>query len=273
MASRRKSSAVNDAETTRQPTVPPARRRGSVNRPYWLLGLSLSVGGALFTPIAYFLIGSAALTAVGITAIMIGLTCVALANTRPGVGPEASELMLKAGMQNAAALLEELELKTRAIYLPSTAGNGHPRALVPLGELDDVSRIRTKVPERLIVRYGASPEEMAISLATPGGMNVELLATKPEATAQGIEDAARFVLQGVLDIADSVSVRLRDGVVDVEVGGSRLHYEDVWYYRSLGSPLASILAAISSEALDKPVRITEESSKKGKSRIVLEVMS
>lgn len=260
---------MNKGKTTRRPT----RRGGSLNRPYRLLGLSLSVGGAVFAPIAYFVVGSVPLAAVGITAIMVGLTSYALSRTRPGISPEASELMLKAGMQNAAALLEELELKTRAIYLPSTAGNGQPRALVPLGDLDDVSQIRAKVPERLIVRHGASPEAMAISLATPGGMTVELLETKPEATAQGIEDAARYILQGVLDIADSVSVRLSDGTVDVEVGGSRLHYEDVWYYRSLGSPLASILAAISSEALDKPVRVSQESTKRGKSRVILEVMS
>ncbi len=273
MASSRKSTEMNNARKARRGAVRLTRGRASVNRPYWLLGLSLSVGGALFAPIAYFLIDSVPLAAVGITAIMVGLTCVALANTRPGISPEASELMLRAGMQNAAALLEELELKTRAIYLPSTAGNGQPRALVPLGDLDDVSQIKAKIPERLIVRYGATAEMMAISLATPGGVNVELLETKPDATAHGIEDAARYLLQGVLDIADSVSVRLTDGIVEVEVGGSRLHYEDVWYYRSLGSPLASILAAISCEALDKPVRITEETFRKGKSRIILEVMS
>ena len=164
-------------------------------------------------------------------------------------------------------------MRTRAIYLPSTAGNGQPRALVPIGDLDDVSQIRAKVPERLIVRHGASPEAMAISLTTPGGMTVEFLEATPEATAQGIEDAARYVLQGVLDIADSVSVSLSDSTIDVAISGSRLDYEDVWYYRSLGSPLASILAAISSEALDKPVRVSRESSKRGKSRVILEVMS
>ena len=64
-----------------------------------------------------------------------------------------------------------------------------------------------------------------------------------------------------------------DGQVDVEVSGSRLHYEDIWYYRCLGSPIASIVAAISSEALEKPIRIREESYSKGTSKIVLEVLS
>lgn len=68
-------------------------------------------------------------------------------------------------------------------------------------------------------------------------------------------------------------MNLTDGRVDIEVSGSKLHYEDIWYYRCLGSPIASIAAAISSEALGKPVRIGEESYNKGKNRIVLEVLS
>jgi len=264
---------MDDGGPHQQPGARLTRRRSSINRPYRLLGLSLSIAGAAFAPIAYFVVGSVPLAAIGIAAIMVGLTGFALANTRPNISPEASELMLKAGIQNAAALLEELELTTRAIYMPSTTGNGQPRTLVPLDNLDDVSQIKASVPERLIVHYGDSPEAMAISLATPGGINIGLLEAKPEATAQGIENAALYVLHGILDIADSVSVRLSDSTVDIEVGGSRLHYEDIWYYRSLGSPLASILAAISSEALDKPIRISEESSNRGKSRVVLEVMS
>ena len=263
---------MDDGDLSQQPGDRSTRRRGSLNRPYRLLGLSLSAGGAIFAPITYFVADSAPLAAVGIAAIIIGLTSYALSRTRSGISPEASELMLKVGMQNASALLEELELRTRAIYLPSAASNGKPRALVPLGNLDDVNQIMAKVPEGLIVRREASPEPMAISLATPGGMIIELLETKPEATAQGIEDAARYILQGVLDIADSVSVRFSNSTVDVEIDGSRMHYEDVWYYYSLGSPLASILAAISSEALDKPVRVSEESSKLGKSHVILEVM-
>ncbi len=34
-----------------------------------------------------------------------------------------------------------------------------------------------------------------------------------------------------------------------------------------------VAVAISSEALDKPVRVSQESSKRGKSRVILEVMS
>ena len=244
-----------------------------LNNPYRILGLGLCLAGTIFAPISYFVINSVPLTAVGISAIMIGFTCIALANTRPYISPEACQLIMKTGMENTAALLEELGLKSKAIYLPSTMRDGHPQALIPLVDGVDVQWVRGKIPGRLIVRYGAGPSDMAISVTTPGSMNIDLLESKPGPTSGEIEAAATYILTGVLDIADSVTVSLVDAHLDVEVSGSRLYYEDIWYYRCLGSPIASIVAAISSEALQKPVRIREESYGKGKARIVLEVLS
>jgi hypothetical protein len=80
--------------------------------PYQFLGLGLVLAGAFFSPVAYFLLGSVALTATGISAIMIGFTAIALSNTQPHISPAASELILKTGMENTAALLEELGLRS-----------------------------------------------------------------------------------------------------------------------------------------------------------------
>jgi hypothetical protein len=203
---------------------------------------------------------------------IIGVICIALANTRPYISPEACQVILKTGMENTAALLEELGLRSRAVYLPSTMRDGHPQALIPL-EDRDIEQVRGKIPGRLIVRYGVNPEDVAIAVTTPGSICTDLLQTKPGPTSSDIEGAATYILTGLLDLANSVTVNTADARVDVEVSGSRLHYEDVWYYRCLGSPIASIVAAISSEALGKPVRVKEESYSQGKSRIVLEVLS
>lgn len=243
------------------------------SNPYRIGGLALCVAGGIFVPIAYFILGSVPLTAVGLSAIIIGFTCIALANARPYISPEACELILKTGMENTAALLEELGLRSKAVYLPSTMRDGHSQALIPLIDGKDVQWLKEKIPGRLIVRYGIKPDDMAIAVATPGSINIDMLETKPGPTADEIEAAATYILTGVLDIANSVTVNLADARVTVEVSGSKLHYEDIWYYRCLGSPIASIVAAISSEALEKPVRIEEESYSKGKSRIILEVLS
>ncbi len=213
------------------------------------------------------------LTAIGISTIVVGFVCIALANTRPYISPEACELILKTGMENTAALLEELGIRSKAVYLPSTMRDGHPQALVPLVDNKEIQLVKGKIPGRLIVRYGINPDDMAIAVTTPGSINIDMLETKPGPTSGEIEAAVTYILTGVLDIANSVTVNLADARVDVEVSGSRLHYEDIWYYRCLGSPIASIVAAISSEALQKPVRIKEESYSKGKSSIVLEVLS
>jgi len=244
-----------------------------VNNPYRVWGLAVCVAGAIFAPVAYFILSSVPLTAVGVSAIIIGFTGVALANARPYISPEACELILKTGMENTAALLEELGIRNKAVYLPSTMRDGRPQAVIPLVEGEDIQWIREKIPGRLIVRYGLNPDDMAIAVTTPGSINIDILEDKPGPTSDGIETAVTYILTGVLDIANSVTVHLANSVVDVEVSGSRLHYEDIWYYRCLGSPIASIVAAISSEALGKPIKIKEESYSKGKSRIVLEVLS
>ena len=244
-----------------------------MHNPYRILGLGLCLAGAIFAPISYFIIGSVPLAAVGASAITIGLTCIALANTRPYISPEACQLLLKTGTENTSALLEELGLRGKAIYLPSTMRDGHPRALIPLVDGENIQWIREKIPGRLIVRYGVNPEDMAIAVTTPGSINIDMLETTPGPTSGEIEAAATYILTGVLDIANSVTVSLADNQIDVGVSGARLHYEDIWYYRCLGSPISSIVAAISSEALGKPIRIREESYSKGKSRIILEVLS
>jgi len=243
-----------------------------MNDPYRTLGLVLCVAGGVFAPVSYFAIGSVPFAALGISAIMIGFTCVALANARPPVSPEACELLLKTGMQNTAALIEELGLRGRAVYLPSSMTDGFARALIPLADGQDIGRVREKVPARLLVRYGRDPADMAVAVTTAGSMSIDLLETKPGPTAREIQAATSHILTGVLDVSNSVAVSLTDGTIHAEVEGSRLHYDEVWYYRCLGSPIASVVAAVSSEALGRPVRIRDESYHEGKSTITIEVL-
>jgi len=243
-----------------------------ISNPYQILGLWLCLAGAVFTPISYFLINSVPLAAVGLTAIMIGFTCIALANTRPYISPETCQLLLKTGMKNTAALLEELGLMNKAVYLPSTMWDGDSQAIIPLKEDTVIQRVKEKIPGRLIVRYGIKPDDMAIAVSTPGSICIDMLETKLGPTSGEIEAATNYILMGVLDIAQSVSVIILDKQMYIEVHSTRLQYEDTWYYRCLGSPIASIVATISSEALQLPIRIKEENFIKGKIQITLEVL-
>jgi hypothetical protein len=245
-----------------------------MSNPYRLLGIILTAAGALSAPVFYFIIGATPLAAVSLSAIILGFTCIVLANARPYISPEACQMLLKTGMENTSALLEELGVSSKAIYLPSSLRNGRSQALIPLTDTGNLQGIREKIPGRMIIRYGTDADAMGIAVTTPGSGNIELLPNKPGPSAADIENALTYILSGVLDIANSASVTLMDSTVKIQVTGAKLNYEDIWYYRCLGSPIASIAASISCEALEKPVRIKEESSdKKGKSTITLEVLS
>ena len=240
--------------------------------PYRLLGTGLTIAGVIFAPIAYFILNSIPITAIALSSIMIGFTSIALASARPHISPEASQLILETGMENISALLEELGLSNKAIYLPSSMRTGNAQALIPLSGDIDIQRIKGKIPGRLIVRYGDNPGDMAILVTAPGGTGLNKLDIKPGPTSSEIEQAVTYVLTGLLDLANSVEVHASDGQMNIAVNGPKLHYENVWYYRCLGSPIASIVASIASDGLGKPVRIKEESYRKGKSMIQLEVL-
>jgi hypothetical protein len=234
-----------------------------MSRPYRFLGISLCLAGALLSPVFYFIVGSIPLTAVSLSAIMLGFTSVALSNARPYMSPEACQMLLTTGMENTAALLEELGLRNKAVYLPSSSRDGSAQAIIPLSDNDVTTAFKGKLPGRLIVRYGNTPEAMAIAVTTPGSVSIKLLEAKPGNTAADIESSLTYVLTGVLDIADSATVSVSESHVHIEVRGAKMRQENIWYYHCIGSPIASIAAAITSEALGKPVMIKQETSSKG----------
>lgn len=243
-----------------------------MRNPYRLLGIGLCVVGACFALGAYYVMDSVPLTAIGLSTIVIGIVCIALPNYRPYVSPEAWQMLLIVEMENTAALLKGLGISGKALYLPSSMTDGRSQTIIPLKDRDK-NAVQGKIPSRLIVRYGAAPGDMAVSLTTPGSLGIRLLKTAPGPTPEEIEGAASILLVGMLDLADSVTVGMSDARIDVLVRGARLRDEETWYSRCLGSPIASMAAAVCSEALGKPVRIGRESCSRGVSRIEIEVVT
>ena len=240
--------------------------------PYRVLGIVLAVTGAMLSPVFYFIIGSPPLTATAISAVILGFTCIAIANSRPYLSPEAAQMLLKTEMENTTALLEELGLQNKATYLPSTS-KSQSRALIPLVDNSGNNIIAENIPKRLIVRFGPNSEDMAIAVTTPGNVSIELLESKPGPTAEEMETAMNYLLTGVLDIAHNVSVQIIDSKVEVKINAPKMSYENIWYYKCLGSPIASIIAAVAAEALNKPLRIAEEQYQKNEGVIILEILT
>jgi hypothetical protein len=252
--------------------APSGRRRGRSN-PYRRLGIILAVSGAATAPFFYFVAVSVPLTAVSLSSVILGLVSAMLSNARPDISPEASRMMMLTGMENIAALLEELGLTTRAIYLPSSKDGVRPKAIVPLKESELLPEITQQIPDRLIARYGANMENMCLVVRTPGGFSLDDIPGIHGGGREQIEGVLNQVLVGVMDLADSVSLHANGDILFIDVAGPKLKYENVWYYRCLGSPLASIAATVISQALSKPVRIKNETClKKNTVRIEVEIL-
>ena len=147
--------------------------------------------------------------------------------------------------------------------------DGYPQAIVPINDHYTLDNIKDKLPGRLIVRYGPGADDMAIAITTPGSINLEMLEHIPGPNAYDIESAISYILTGVLDIANSVKVDITGSRVNVEIKNAKMGYEEIWYYYCLGSPLASIAAAISSEALHNRVRLFDEMGKAVNNALVL----
>ena len=89
-----------------------------VKNPYILLGTGLILGGIWLAPIAYILLESTPLSALGVSLIILGAICSVLGRTRPNVSPEVSSLILETGLENISVMVEELGLSSKAISGP-----------------------------------------------------------------------------------------------------------------------------------------------------------
>jgi len=69
------------------------------NNPYRIFGIGLMLAGAIFAPVAYFLINSIPLTSIALSSVMVGFTGIILATSRPQISPEAAQLLLETGME------------------------------------------------------------------------------------------------------------------------------------------------------------------------------
>lgn len=242
-----------------------------VKSPYYKLGVILIVSGAVLAPVFYLILDSVPLAALGISMITLGLVSAMLASSRPPITPEASQMMLLSGIQNLAALLEELGLRNRAIYMPAE-GAGRPRALIPLSD-DNINHIEAQTfPERLIARYGSNPEDIGLLVTTPGSVSLDGVGVEPGGGYAQIDGVLSQIIVGTMDLADSISSNLFTDKLVVEIKKPRFKYQNIWFYRCLGSPLASIVASVASQALLKPVRITNEEETKKGLKVELEIM-
>jgi hypothetical protein len=236
----------------------------------YILPTSLTATGLVLFGLAALILRSTPLIALGISTAIIGAVMFSVAKGQPKIPPQVSAILLQSSIENISALVEELGLKTKAIYLPSTVTGDKPKALIPL---DSNVEIGKKVlPKRLIVKYGSKPHDIGLLLITPGSSVGGLVEAKPDCSAGELESAVLQVLVGTTGLADDTKVTMNEDRVLLEIVNPRLENRKMWVYESIGTPLASIAASTVSEVLDKAVSINKETVARGKLLVELKVL-
>jgi len=243
----------------------------TVNNAYIRSGLALIVAGILVLLSSALIFQITWLTALGICLLILSFILIALGRSVPELPPEACALLMETGMGNTAALIEELGIRTKAIYLPSSLTSDRPQALVPLHDQPSWPSIRS-LPRRLVVKYGSQPDDIGLLITTAGSAAVAMLEARPAPTPVALESSLTALFSGRLGVADSTSVSCQNNHLSVEIHRPRLASETGWSQHCLGGPLASIAAALAAEAWDRPVTILREDSLPGMQRVELEII-
>lgn len=240
--------------------------------PYTWASLGLLTAGSLVSLLAYFILALTWLTALGICMLILSFILLALGRTIPKLPPEVCGLLLETGIDNMATIVEELGIRTKAVYLPSSLTGGRPKALIPLHANPALPPINKALPQRFIARYGARPDDIGLLLSTIGSTAVGLLESRLGSTPEELESALTSLLTGILGVADRTKVIYNENHhIKVEVLHSRIENKATWHQECLGEPLASIVASVTAEAWDKPVTVTREEHLNGKHAIELEI--
>jgi len=240
--------------------------------PYTWAGLGLLIGGILIFLTAYFIFSLIWLTTLGICMLILSFILIALGRAVPKLSPEVCSLLLETGIDNIANIIEELGIKAKAIYLPSSLTSDRPRAFIPLHSNPALPTITKALPRRLIARYGTRPDDIGLLLSTIGSTAAGMLESKPGATPAELESALTTLFSGRLGVADGTRVIYHENHIKVEISNPRIENGISWSHHCLGGPLASVVASVAAEAWDKPVTITQEELQRGKYYVELEVI-
>ena len=240
--------------------------------PYTWTGVGLLILGFLITAVALLIFDLTWLTALGLATLIIALLLLALARSVPRLPPEFGRLLLEAGIDNIASVVEELGIREKAVYLPSSLAGGRPRALLPLASNDGTEWQIKSLPQRFIVRYGAAPEEVGLLVSTTGTVAVAMLTLTPGPEVVEIEAALKSLLVGTLGVAGGIKVMSLNDGLRVEIDRPSVSQPDSWGCQLLGGPLASVSAAVVAESKSRPVTITREENLRHRHIVELKVL-
>ena len=176
-------------------------------------------------------------------------------------------------MDNITSIIEELGLKSKAIYMPSRMNNGFPKALIPLFSDNSHPLDLSHLENRFLVLLDKSTDNYGILVATPGSTAIKILGPTTITAEIGLEESLRAILIGSLDLAHGVLCNKSEEEVTIELSGVVLETTPHPAYETMGSPVTSICAAATAEVLNSPVTLVSEEKNGGNISIELLISS
>jgi len=221
----------------------------------------MALGSALAV-VGYLEPGLTPLMVLGVAVFVIGM----LVQWDEGAMEHTIVNLASAAWENVSALVEASGVVNNGIYLPSSAVGGEPMVLVPSTPVASLGSI--KIIGKPLATYGQGAT--GLLLASPGSRAV---AACRGVISSDLEASLRNCLVRELSLARGVAVTEGE-VIGIRVEGARLIdlYGNSTIKAVLGSAVASIVASIAAEALNRPIAIQNEARDRGALLVRLRVL-
>jgi len=225
-------------------------------------GPSLMALGSALAVVGYLEPGLTPLMVLGVAVFVIGM----LVQWDEGAMEHTIVNLASAAWENVSALVEASGVVNNGIYLPSSAVGGEPMVLVPSTPVASLGSI--KIIGKPLATYGQGAT--GLLLASPGSRAV---AACRGVISSDLEASLRNCLVRELSLARGVAVTEGE-VIGIRVEGARLIdlYGNSTIKAVLGSAVASIVASIAAEALNRPIAIQDEARDRGALLVRLRVL-
>ena len=217
---------------------------------YFSFGAGIAAFGAVVAFVSYYFLFSAPFAALGVACVILGGATITLPESPVPSG--AVRGVVHTSVMNVEALLEEFDVREKAVYLPPREGESV--AYVPLASNPRVPSADSlmKAPRRLVSEADGVP----VLLVVPPGS--ELVRASEFSEASGLEDAIQYVLTEVTELCSSAKAVVAGDRLVVEMKGIKVKTEAAKYLSSLGSIQASIAASVAATVLNKAVTLVSE---------------
>ncbi|MEM2739201.1 MAG: hypothetical protein QXQ29_00145 [Candidatus Bathyarchaeia archaeon] len=220
-----------------------------------LAGLCIALSGLVFAPLSYLILSNTPLTALGISAAILGFS-IAMTPTSP-IPPRAVRSMLEEVLASSELILEWLNIGSRGYYV--ACGDRRIYVYIPLpgGGPPSVAK-----PRGFVFEDGGC---MYLALPSPASGLVDLEPTG------SLESALEYMLVDLTELCESVSIVETSVGYTVEFRRPRSPKPPDRVARVLGSLETCIAASAIALATGRPVSVVSEEDSDGRRVAVVEV--